>query len=235
MDQLIHLLWLGLLATSLDVDNALYMTSSTQGRSDSEQKRLIFWGLVFEFLARFSLLMLAYYLASGKEVFFTVYEFAVTPQVIALLGAGSFLFISSAGDLCDYFEGKEDGDSGATSGGKTSFTSLLVQMTIVNTVLSIDTVIAVSDMTQQLMGGAVILAVSAFIRFLFVRQIAGFIARYPETKIVVLTFLTMVGLQLILQAFHDDMPESAFNLVIVGALVSALFMYWRRTHFVVGR
>ena len=229
MDQLIHLLWLGVLATSLDVDNALYMTSATQNREEREQRRLIFWGLFCEFFARFSLLMLAFYLASGKEVFFTLYGFAVTPQVIALLCAGAFLFISSAGDLCDYFEGKEDGDNGATAEAKTSFASLLVQMTVVNTVLSIDTVIAVSDMTGQLLGGAVILAVSAFIRFLFVRQIAGFIARYPETKIVVLTFLTMVGLQLILQAFHDDMPESAFNLVIAGALVSALLMYWRRT------
>ena len=43
LDQLPHFLWLGLIATTLDVDNAFYMKSATQGRSEEEQKRLIFW------------------------------------------------------------------------------------------------------------------------------------------------------------------------------------------------
>lgn len=48
LEQLIHFLWLGVIATTLDVDNALYMTSQTQDRPEEEQKRLIFWGLVAE-------------------------------------------------------------------------------------------------------------------------------------------------------------------------------------------
>ncbi|MGI9410062.1 MAG: TerC family protein, partial [Hyphomicrobiaceae bacterium] len=221
-DQLPHLIWLGLIATTLDVDNALYMTSATQGRSEDEQKRLIFWGLCAEYVARFALLLIAFFLASGKEVFFTVAGIDVTPQVIALLGAGTFLFLSSVGDLNDVLAGKSDDACGQKSTGKATFTELLVQMTIVNAVLSIDTVIAVADMTDKLAGAAIILAVSAGIRFLFVRQIAGFIARHPETKIVILTFLTLIGLQLVLQAVHDDLPQSAFNLIMVVAIVVAL-------------
>ena len=72
-------------------------------------------------------------------------------------------------------------------------------------------------------GAAVILGVSAVIRFLFVRQIAGFLSNHPETKIVIYTFLMLIGLQLVLQSVNDDLPESAFNIIMPIAIAVALF------------
>ena len=86
-----------------------------------------------------------------------------------------------------------------------------------------DTVIAAAGMTNQLAGAAVTQAVSAIFRFLFIRLIAGFFELYPETKIVILTFPTMIGMQLVLQAFSDDLPEMAFNIIIIIAVIAALF------------
>lgn len=229
LELLPHFLWLGVIATTLDVDNALYMTSQTQDRPEKEQKRLIFWGLAAEFGARLVLLAVAFYLASGKEVFFTVFGLDITPQVIALLGAGLFLFLSSANDLSNYLTGKDETEAKAPA-GQGSFIPVLAQMTIVNAVLSIDTVIAVAGMTDKIIGATIILAVSAGIRFLFVRQIAGLIARFPETKVVVLTFLTLIGLQLILQAVHDDLPESGFNIIMALAICATVALRWKHTN-----
>ena len=223
LEQLPQFLWLGLVATTLDVDNALYMTSSIQGRDEKEQKRLIFWGLVAEYIARFALVLVAFYLATGKEVLFKVGSFEVTPQTVALLGAGLFLFYSSSKDLFAFFAGEEEDEDAGKAVAKAAFGTVLLQMTVVNTVLSIDTVIAVAGMTKLLFGAAVILGVSAVIRFLFVRQIAGFLSDHPETKIVIYTFLMLIGLQLVLQALHDDLPESAFNIIMVIAIAVALF------------
>ena len=223
LDQIPHFLWLGLVATTLDVDNALYLTSSIQGRSEKEQNRLILWGLIAEYGARFLLVLVAFYLATGKEVLFTVQGFDVTPQTVALLGAGLFLFTSSAKDLFAFFDGSDGADSAGKAVTKAAFGTVLLQMTIVNSVLSIDTVIAVAGMTDLLWGAAIILAVSSVIRFLFVRQIAAFLSDHPETKIVIYTFLMLIGLQLVLQAAHDDLPEIAFNLIMVIAIGIALF------------
>ncbi|MBO9448210.1 hypothetical protein [Ruegeria sp. R14_0] len=221
LDQLPHFLWLGLVATTLDVDNALYMTSSIQGRSEKDQNRLILWGLVAEYIARFLLVLVAFYIATGKEVLFTIQGFDVTPQTVALLGAGAFLFYSSAKDLFAFFDGDDGGDNAERAVAKAAFGTVLLQMSVVNTVLSIDTVIAVADMTKVLFGAAVILAVSSVIRFLFVRQIAGFLSDHPEIKIIIYTFLMLIGLQLLLQAVHDDLPETAFNLIMVIAICAA--------------
>ncbi len=223
LDQLPHLLWLGLVATTLDVDNALYMTSSIQGRDEKEQNRLILWGLIAEYIARFLLVLVAFYLATGKEVLFALGNFEVTPQTVALLGAGLFLFYSSAKDLFGFHAGEENAGGPEKAVAKAAFGTVLLQMTVVNTVLSIDTVIAVAGMTKLLFGAAVILGVSAVIRFLFVRQIAGFLADHPETKIVIYTFLMLIGLQLVLQSVNDDLPESAFNVIMLIAIAVALF------------
>ncbi len=223
LDQLPHFLWLGLVATTLDVDNALYMTSSIQARDEKEQKRLILWGLIAEYIARFILVLVAFYLATGKEVLFTLMGLEVTPQTIALFGAGIFLFYSSAKDLVGFYSGEAEEDDATKAVAKAAFGTVLLQMTIVNTVLSIDTVVAVAGMTNVLLGAAIILGVSALMRFLFVRQIAGFLSAHPETKIVIYTFLMLIGLQLILQAVHDDLPDAAFNIVMLIALAVALF------------
>ena len=226
LELLPHFLWLGVIATTLDVDNALYMTSQTQNRPEKEQRRLIFWGLAAEFGARLVLLLIAFYLASGKEVLFAVYGLEITAQVIALLGAGLFLFLSSAGELNDYLTGTTETEAKVPA-QHAPFIHVLAQMTIVNAVLSIDTVIAVAGMTDKIIGAMIILSVSAGIRFLFVRQIAGLIARLPETKVVVLTFLTLIGLQLVLQAVHDDLPESGFNIVMALAVCAAIALRWK--------
>ena len=223
LDQLPHLLWLGLVATTLDVDNALYMTSSIQGRDEKEQNRLILWGLVAEYIARFLLVLVAFYLATGKEVLFTLGSLEVTPQTLALMGAGVFLFYSSSKDLIAYYSGETEDAGPEKAVAKAAFGTVLLQMTVVNTVLSIDTVIAVAGMTKLLLGAAIILLVSSVIRFLFVRQIAGFLSDHPESKIVIYTFLMLIGLQLILQAVNDDLPESAFNIIMVIAVAVALF------------
>lgn len=167
-------------------------------------------------------MLVAFYLATGKEVLFNVGAFDITPQTVALLGAGLFLFYSSSKDLFAFYAGEEDKDNGKAV-AKAAFSTVLLQMTVVNTVLSIDTVIAVAGMTKLLFGAAVILGVSAVIRFLFVRQIAGFLSDHPETKIVIYTFLMLIGLQLLLQALHDDLPESVFNIIMVIAIAVALF------------
>ena len=161
-------------------------------------------------------------LPTENKTSFPVGSFEVTPKTVALLGAGLFLFYSSSKDLFAFYSGEEEADSADKSVAKAAFGTVLLQMTVVNTVLSIDTVIAVAGMTKLLLGAAVILGVSAVIRLLFVRQIASFLSDYPETKIVIYSFLMLIGLQLVLQSVNDDLPESAFNIIMLIAIGIAL-------------
>ena len=220
MEQLFQYLWLGLIATGLDVDNAVYMTTVVQQRPEDEKRRLILWGLLVEYVGRILLILVVLYLASGKEVLFTVSGFKVTLEVLSLFIAGALIFRGSTKELIEYFEGKAGEPSADVSG---TFSNVLWKMTTVNLILSTDTVIAVATETQSLVGVAIIFSVSAGIRFLFVDKIAKFISENPELQIVMLSFMSLIGLELIAKAFHKELPETVTNLVIVAAILVAVY------------
>lgn len=222
--NILQLLWLGLIATSLDVDNALYMTSQIKALDAKEQKKAIFYGIVLEYVGRIALIVISLYLLSGNQPLFTLSGIHFTAQNIALLFAGAFLFLKSSKELIDFLEGKEEKEESVSKAGK-SFSRLLIEMSIVNIVLSIDTVIAVTGMSKVIIGMAIILSVSSIIRFFFVKQIGKFMEDHPAMNVVITSFLILIGLQLLLQAFNDDLPEMYFNIgLILAVIVQILYV-----------
>ena len=208
----------GAVATTLDVDNALYMTAQTQAVEKPDQSRLIGWGILIEYLARIAIAWLALEVISGDEALFTIGDTKVTPVMVALLIAGLFLFLTNVKDVGDFLVGQEE----QTEVKKQPFTRVLLEMSGVNAILSIDTVVSVTSESDELLTVALILSVSSVIRLLFLRQIAGFMRTHPSFKVLTGTFLVLIGLSLILQGVGIDFPEEAFA---VG-MVIALLLQW---------
>ncbi len=213
----------GAVATSLDVDNALYMTAETQAVDTKDQARLIGWGILAEYLARVLIAYLALEVVSGDTTLFKIGDTKVTPVMVALLLAGLFLFFSNLKDVGDFLVGREEEQHVE----KQPFDTVLAKMSGVNTILSIDTVVAVTSETDDLATVALILSVSSVIRLLFVRQIAGFMRRHPSFKILTGVFLVLIGVSLMLQGVGIDFPEEAFG---VGILVAIGLMWLYRRH-----
>jgi predicted tellurium resistance membrane protein TerC len=201
------------------VDNALYMTSAVDPVPPEQQKRAIFWGLVIEFFVRIALVILFGYIASGTDVLFMAFGIEFTAETISLLAAGIFLLIRSTRDLIRFFIGEDEDEPLAAQEQEKSFARLLLEMSLVNAVLSVDTVIA---LTGSAIGGGAqfglvvyLLLFSAVVRLFFVQQIARFIKRYPATNIIVLTFLIIIGFELSAQGLGMQVPEALFNAVML--------------------
>ncbi len=205
----------GAVATTLDVDNALYMTAQTQAVEKPDQSRLIGWGILIEYLARIAIAWLALEVISGDEALFTIGDTKVTPVMVALLIAGLFLFLTNVKDVGDFLVGQEE----QTEVEKQPFMRVLLEMSGVNAILSIDTVVSVTSESDEFLTVALILSVSSVIRLLFLRQIAGFMRTHPSFKVLTGTFLVLIGLSLILQGVGIDFPEEAFAVGMVFALL----------------
>jgi predicted tellurium resistance membrane protein TerC len=137
--DIIGLLGKGIGSTGLDVDNALYMTSMTGAVKQEEQDKLIFWGIAAEFIGRVILLAIALYAFSGDEPLFTIGGIGFTPPMVAALVAGVFLLWTNGGELYEFFKGSKKDDKAVK---KQTLTRALGEMTAVNLLLSIDTVVA---------------------------------------------------------------------------------------------
>ena len=218
-----NLLGQGVASTGLDVDNALYTTAASQTVDPKEQQRFIFWAHVLEFGARLGLLAISLYLFSGSDKLFTLFGVDFTPPMLAMMVAGVFLLFTNIKELDGFLIGAEEEKKEIT---RLPFNRALVEATIVNTVLSIDTVVAVADMTDEFAGMAIILSVSAIIRLLFLRQIAGFMAAHPEAKIITSSFLILIGISLVLQGVAVEFPEEGFTVGLAIAFI--LLIIYRR-------
>lgn len=219
--DLLDLLVAGLLVTSLDIDNALYLTAVLDEIEPPQQRRVIFWGLAVEFVGRLAMVWIFGTLFSATTPLFTIGGIPFTVESLALLGAGLFLTVRSARELIAFFRVREETDA-AWVATMHSFGRLLLEVSVVSLLLSIDTVVAVAGMTTNVGMVLYLFLFSAVVRFLFVREIARFINRFPGLNILILAFLITIGLELLAQGLSVSVPEPIINSILLGALILAI-------------
>ena len=226
--MLLELLKQGLVVTALDVDNALYMTSMVEQLEPARQRRAIFWGLLIELIGRLALIALFTFVISGTEPLFEIFGIQFTVESLSLLAAGSFLFVKSSQELLAFLRGEDDDQDRPHLAEDMSFVRLMVEMSVVSIVLSVDTIISIGGSTSMLVEVLYLLLFSAIVRLLFIRQIAGFMARYPSLNIIILAFLILIGAELFLQGLGFNIPEMVVNLVLLSAVIAAVLFHRQR-------
>jgi predicted tellurium resistance membrane protein TerC len=220
MSQLLALLQQSIFITSIDLDNATYTTSAIQHLKPEKQQIAIFWGTLLEFIGRLLLTALFLILTNEDEPLFTLFGVEFTIENISLFGAGTFLLIRNGRELIDFFRTQSEAhETQPVRAG--SFRNVIFEMGVVLTIMSIDTVLAGLGITSKFSILLFLFLFSAVVRLLFVRQIAAFVVRYPAINIVILTFLILIGIELIIQGLGIDI-EPLFNLIMVVALIVAI-------------
>ncbi len=227
MVQLLTLLQQGILVTLLDVDTAVYMTSAIEHLQFRKQKQAIMWGLLAEFAGRIGLIGLFYSLFSENETLFTLLGIKFTPDSISLFIAGAFLLYKSSSDLYEFLTSEEKPEQLKLP--QVSFPRLMIEMTVVNLMLSIDTIVVVSTRALDFSTIIFLFLVSAMIRLFAIDKLAQFIKKYPSLNIVILIFLILIGFELFLEGLWFQFPEEIFNTVIVLAIIVAIIHQRRRS------
>jgi predicted tellurium resistance membrane protein TerC len=124
-------------------------------------------------------------------------------DLILLLG-GLFLLWKSTREI----HGKLEGEDGAASNRvPAQFASVVTQILLLDIVFSLDSVITAVGMARHLgvMIAAVILAL-VFMLF-FAGRISDFIHRHPSLKMLALSFLLLIGVALVAEGFHKEIPK----------------------------
>ena len=219
-----------LLVTSLDIDNAMYMTSVVdQVTPRKRQKALIFWGFVIEYLARLFLIIFFQNVFSGSQPLFELFGIPFSIETISLMAAGIFLTIRSGRELVAYIRGGDEAEITASEIEGKSFSQILTEMSLVCIVLSIDTIVAVMATGFPFWYLALILFMSALIRFFFISPIARFLQNYPNVTVIILTFLLIIGVSLVLEGFGLQLPEVLINLILALVVLIVIFIEKQRT------
>jgi predicted tellurium resistance membrane protein TerC len=201
--------WIGFLTLAvleivLGIDNMVFI-SILAGKLPAEQQgRARKLGLAMALVMRILMLLSISWIVRMTTPWFTVLGEEISGRDLVLLVGGLFLLFKATHEIHSKLEGEEGGGSARVA---PSFTSVIVQITLLDIVFSLDSVITAVGMVQQvsIMIAAVIIAVGFMI--VFSGAIAGFVERHPTVKMLALSFLLMIGAMLIAEGLDHHIPK----------------------------
>ena len=204
----ISLLTLTLLEIVLGIDNIIFI-SILSGKLPSEQQRKARQvGLGAALVTRVLLLCGLAWVVKLDKPFWSAdilgLHIDMSGKALILFIGGLFLIAKSTREIHEKLEG-EDGE--VTKRITPTFASVIFQIMMLDIVFSLDSVITAVGMVKEI--GVMITAVivAMIIMLIFVNQISDFVARHPTIKMLALSFLILIGVMLVAEAFHQKIPK----------------------------
>ena len=106
--------------------------------------------------------------------------------------------------------GEEHGDASAKAGSKsmmTLFIGSVLQIGLLDIIFSLDSVITAVGMVDQISVMIAAVLASVLIMLIAAKPIGDFVHRHPSIKVLALSFLTVVGVVLIVEGMGVHIPK----------------------------
>jgi predicted tellurium resistance membrane protein TerC len=217
---------LAVLEIVLGIDNLIFISilvGKLPARDQPLARRL---GLGLAMIGRIGLLLSLSWVVRLTRPLFTVMGQEISGRDLVLIVGGLFLLAKSTHEIHDRLEGEEGHASARVA---PSFTSVLIQVMLLDLVFSLDSVITAVGMVDRIsvMVAAVITAVA--VMMVFAGRVSAFIHRHPSVKMLALSFLLMIGVMLIAEGFDQHIPKGyVYFAMAFSVFVEALNIRMRR-------
>lgn len=222
-----------LLEIVLGIDNVIFI-SILSGKLPPEQRdRARKLGLLAAAGTRLLLLASIAWVVSLKNELFQVFGMGFSGKDLVLLGGGLFLMYKAVKEMHEVLEGPAHQESSAIKAGAASFAAIIAQIMVLDIVFSLDSVITAVGMADDIgvMVWAVIVTVA--IMLFAAKPIGEFVQKHPTVKMLALSFLLLIGVNLIAEGFHFKIPKGyTYFAMGFAILVEALNMRVRGRHAV---
>ena len=201
--------WIGLLTLTvleivLGIDNIVFI-SVLAGRLDgSMQARARLTGLSLAMIMRIGLLLSLSWIMRLTQPLITISHFDLTGRELILVAGGLFLLAKSTREI---HHAMEDHQSEKIARARPSFTGVIIQILLLDLVFSLDSVITAVGMVDEIavMITAVVLAI--IVMMVFAGSVSRFIERHPTVKMLALSFLLLIGVNLIADGIGFHIPK----------------------------
>jgi len=202
----IALLTLVALELVLGVDNVIFISILAGKLPHEDQQRARTTGIMLAVITRILLLLSLWWVISLEEPLFELpfFKIGISGRDLILLAGGLFLIWKSTREIHDKLEGRE-GHASAKVGA--TFTSVIIQIMLLDIVFSLDSVITAVGMVDELSIMIIAVILAAGVMILTSGVIGEFVENHPTIKILALSFLLMIGFTLIVEGLHQHIPK----------------------------
>jgi predicted tellurium resistance membrane protein TerC len=204
-NALVGLLTLTALEIVLGVDNIIFISILSGKLPKAEQPKARKLGLAGAFVTRILLLLSIAWIVRLTNPLFTVAGIEFTGRNLILLFGGLFLIGKATFEI----HGKLEGSDEEAEGGKvaSSLVAVVIQIMLIDIVFSLDSVITAVGMVSevQIMIAANVVALG--IMLAAATPISDFVDRHPTIKMLALSFLVLIGTNLVAEGFGQHIPK----------------------------
>jgi predicted tellurium resistance membrane protein TerC len=202
-------IWIGLITLTaleivLGIDNIIFISILAGKLPEHQQASARKTGIILAMVTRILLLLSLAWIVGLTEPFFTLFGLSVTGRDMILIGGGVFLLAKATREIHDKLEGEQ---GHAEARVRPSFSSVIVQIMLLDIVFSFDSVITAVGMVQNL--GVMIAAVMIAVLIMLFSSgpISDFVHQHPTIKILALSFLLLIGFTLVVEGLHQHIPK----------------------------
>jgi predicted tellurium resistance membrane protein TerC len=201
--------WIGLLTLTvlelvLGIDNIVFISILAGKLPAHQQKKARTIGLSLAMIMRILLLLSITWITRLTRPLFIVGAFEVTGRAIILVAGGLFLLVKSTHEIHDHMEGA---DEHRTVRAVASLFAVLVQITLLDIVFSLDSVITAVGMVDQVAVMIIAVILAVIVMMIFAGPVSRFVERHPTIKMLALSFLLLIGVNLIAEGIGFHIPR----------------------------
>src|SRR5262245_55871553 len=207
---------LSLLEIVLGIDNIIFI-SILVGRLPPEQRNSArISGLAFAMVTRVALLFSIVWLTRLTKPWFYLGEQGVSGRDLILFLGGLFLLVKSVLEIHHTLEGAAESRSARIYSG---FVMTVAQIGIIDIVFSLDSVFTAVGLANDLPVMVAAVVVAILVMMVVSGAISDFVDRHPTIKILALSFLILIGVALIAEGAHFEIPKGYLYFSMAFAVV----------------
>jgi predicted tellurium resistance membrane protein TerC len=184
------------------------------------QSRARIGGLLLAMLTRVALLFSIVWLTRLVQPWITVAGRSLSGRDLILLGGGLFLIGKSVLEIHQALDGAPVQAAPARLRG--TLLGIIVQIALIDIVFSLDSVFTAVGLAKDLPVMVAAIIVAIVVMMWVARSLGAFISRHPTVKMLALAFLLLIGVTLVAEGLHFEIPKGYLYFAMAFAVAVEL-------------
>ena len=201
----------------LGVDNVVFISILAGKLPPAQREKARRLGLGLAMFVRILLLLSIAWVVKLTAPIFTVLNQEISGRDLILLLGGLFLLAKSTHEMHGQLEGEEGHSSKRVAA---SFTSVIIQILLLDIIFSLDSVITAVGMADDVSVMIIAVVIAVGFMLVFSGAVSRFVDKHPTVKMLALSFLLLIGVSLVAESLEFHIPKG----YIYFAMAFSLFV-----------